>query len=633
MHMTKTESADSVIKPVLKWAGGKRQLLPELSKRLPPTFNQYIEPFFGGGALFFHLKPKNAVVADANDELINFYQVVANSPQALINAMKQHHNDADYFYVQRGIDRHGLSAVEAAARTLFLNKTCFNGLYRVNRRGEFNVPFANYANPTLCDSQALHSAANLLRHARILCDDYRQILIDHANANDVVFLDPPYHPVSKYSDFKRYTKTQFGEAEHIELARQVNELKDKGCHVVLTNSNSELVLDLYSQHTLDVIDSKRNINSNASKRRAKDVIVTVTPKRVFRVSSGENQYNNAETQLNKFPPTRFMGSKRKLLAPIREAVLAKPCESVLDLFAGSGVVSYMLKTHNKNVICNDYMAFSASLGKALIENNQETLDASKAQLLFEPNADTDRFVETTFQGLYFSHSDNQLIDTLRANIKCIDNEYQRAIATSALVRACFKKRPRGIFTYVGHRYDDGRKDLITPLSEHFLLAVDAINAAVFDNGHNNIASRQDALNTAYKPDVVYIDPPYYSAHSDNDYVRRYHFVEGIACDWQGVEMQWNTKTRKFKKYPTPFSSAKGTYAAFDKLFALYKNSRLIVSYSSNSKPELNEMIALLKKYKNKVDVTSIDHRYSFGNQHHKIDNNKNSVSEYVFVAD
>jgi len=624
-----TDVKDKAIRPVLKWAGGKRQLLPQLVARMPDSYGNYLEPFVGGGALFFHLQPRQAFIADANTELINLYRVIASHLDALIPELQQHKNDADYYYAQRARDVSTLTSVQAAARTLYLNRTCFNGLYRVNKKGQFNVPFGKYVNPTICDEKALSMASTLLKTAVIEAADYRLVLQQHATPNDFVFLDPPYHPVSKYSDFKRYTKEQFKEQDQIDLANEVEQLHDKGCHVMLTNSNSELILDLYKNFKIDVVAAKRNINSIATKRSGTDVIVTATPVKRYASSFLQVSY---QQQLGKYPSTRFMGSKSKLIQPIQQAIASQQCESVLDLFSGSGVVSYMLKACGKQVISNDYMAFSALIGKALIENNSITMSKEIAHSMLEANSASDQFVEQNFDGLYFTESENRLIDTIRANIKTLDNPYLNAIATSALVRACFKKRPRGIFTYVGHRYDDGRKDLNTSLADHFLHAVIALNDAVFDNGKNNTATRLDALKTQFTPDLVYIDPPYYSPHSDNEYVRRYHFVEGIACDWKDVQMQWETKTRKFKSYPTPFRTKKGTYEAFDQLFSRYRDSTMVVSYSSNSKPSKDEMLELLRSYKPNVDVLSVNHRYSFGNQRHKVQNNKNAVSEYIFIA-
>jgi len=635
----------STAKPVLKWAGGKRQLLPQLVARMPKQYNTFHEPFLGGGALYFHVQPERSVIADANPELINLYKVIANQLDPLIASLKKHKNESDYFYALRAKNAEALSTVEAASRTLYLNRTCFNGLYRVNKKGQFNVPFGKYANPNFCDEPTLRRAQQLLRRSTILCGDYKNVLQEHTQSGDFVFLDPPYYPISDSSDFKRYTKEQFREQDHIDLAHEVAQLQDKGCSVLLTNSNSDLVLDLYKDYKIDVIDTKRNINSRAKLRTGEDVIVSVEPKRHFpgtKIKPGSDTLNSTnienatvslDEQIAKFPSTRFMGSKSKLLPHLRKVIEAQQCHTVLDLFAGSGVVSYMLKAMGKEVHTNDYMAFSALLSKALIENNHIRLSKQDATALLDEHVLAEPFVQEHFAGLYFSDSENRLIDTIRANIKLLDNPYQQAVATSALVRACFKKRPRGIFTYVGQRYNDGRKDLKISLADHFLDAVDAINNAVFDNGQQNNSSRDDALKQPdFKPDLVYLDPPYYSPHSDNEYVRRYHFVEGIACDWRDVEMQWHTKTKKFKSYPTPFSTKSGTRDAFDQLFSLYKDSTIVLSYSSNSEPTQEELVAMLEKYKSNVEVVSVDHRYSFGNQRHKQADNNNKVSEYIFVA-
>ena len=191
----------------------------------------------------------------------------------------------------------------------------------------------------------------------------------------------------------------------------------------------------------------------------------------------------------------------------------------------------------------------------------------EARVLLVPNAESDRFVSETFKDLYYTDNENELIDTLRANIAAIKDPYKHAIAMTALIRACIKKRPRGIFAYIGQRYNDGRKDLQKTFTQQFLEAVEAVNAAVFDNGKKNVSKRGDAMDLKVEqPDLVYIDPPYYSPLSDNEYVRRYHFVECLARDWQGVEIQEHTQTKKFKSYPTPFYTRMGAADAFDRLF-------------------------------------------------------------------
>lgn len=335
-----------------------------------------------------------------------------------------------------------------------------------------------------------------------------------------------------------------------------------------------------------------------------------------------------EQQVDLFPATRYMGSKRKLLRYIWEASKELKFDSVIDLFSGSGIVSYMYKAHGKRVLSNDYMTMDFIMSKALIENNTVCLNDQEIDNLLQPVLN-DHFVEKTFKGLYFTDEENKFIDNLRTQIKLLDNPYKKAIAMEALIRTCMKKRPRGIFTYVGNRYNDGRKDLQMSFHDHFIRAVHQINDAVFDNGQENFAYHCDSMQFKEQADLVYIDPPYYTPKSDNAYVRRYHFVEGLARDWQGVEIQEKTKTKKFKSYPTPFDKRDTVYGAFEDIFSKYSNSILVVSYSSNSLPTLEEMVSLLKKYKKKVTVIPIDYRYSFGNRKTV---QRNEVKEYIFVG-
>lgn len=614
-------------KPILKWAGGKTQLLGELLPKVPKIFGKYIEPFFGGGALFFALQPQNAVIADSNPELINMYKQVAYSLDDVISILMKYENTSEMFYMVRSQEWDSLSGPEAAARTIYLNKTCYNGLYRVNRKGQFNVPFGKYKNPNICDIESLNKASAILKKATIICEDYKKVLSDYAQEGDFVFLDPPYLPVSEYADFKRYTKEQFYEKDHIELAKAIEELHDKGCSAILTNSNHPLVHTLYSNYPIEVIPTKRYISSSSSTRKGEDVIVTIKKKE-------ESALQELDKKVGLYPPTRFMGSKRKLLASIWAVASRFNFESVVDLFSGSGIVGYMFKAQGKQVITNDYMTMSAVFAKAMIENNSVTLPINEAEQLMIDQGKGDSFVQKTFKGLYFTDEENALIDILRGNIWAITDSYKQAIALAALIRACTKKRPRGIFTYTGNRYNDGRKDLQKTLAQHFIEAVEAINKAVFDNGKDNKAMNEDAIDLdleLVQPDLVYIDPPYYSPFSDNEYVRRYHFIEGLARDWKGVTIQDNTQTKKFKSYPTPFSSLKGTTDAFERLFKKYANSILLISYSSNSQPTKEEMIAILAKHKEHVEVVPIDYTYSFGNQN-DMNTNRNRVQEYLFVA-
>lgn len=627
---TDNSPLDLATRPLLKWAGGKTQLLPELLAKAPKKFGKYIEPFFGGGALYFALRPDGGVVADSNPELVNLYRSVAKSVEVVIERLRSCLNTEEAFYVMRALDWTKMDPADAAARTIFLNRTCFNGLYRVNKSGGFNVPFGRYKNPKILDEDALRAASVLLGKSTIVQGDYKTVLAEHAAPGDFVFLDPPYLPVSKFADFKRYTKEQFYEEDHRNLAQEVDRLQQIGCHVLLTNSNHPLVHELFAHCKMEVIQTKRYISCNGGNRKGEDVIVSAPPRARLNLKLVPPPL---AAQVFNYPSTRYMGSKAKLLTEIWGVASQFKFNQAVDLFAGSGVVGYMFKSHGKAVVSNDYMSFSNVFAKAMLENNTETLGADEAQELLLPRCKSDGFVEKTFAGLYFTDDENRLIDTLRANITNIKNPHVRAIAMSALIRACFKKRPRGIFTYVGHRYDDGRKDLAMSFKDQFIEAVGAINGAVFDNGKIHKAIHGDAMSANVgESGLVYIDPPYYSPLSDNEYVRRYHFVEGLARNWEGVEIQQHTLTKKFKSYPTPFSSRQGASDAFDVLFRRYKSSVLLVSYSSNSQPTLDEMVSLMSKHKSRVEVLPVDYKYSFGTHAHKVGANKNAVQEYLFIG-
>ena len=616
-------------KPILKWAGGKTQMLNDLLPKVPSCYGRYIEPFFGGGALFFALQPENAIIADSNPELINMYRQVANNVDDVISYLKKYENTSEMFYQVRSLDWNNLAPAEAAARTIYLNRTCFNGLYRVNRKGQFNVPYGKYVNPKICDEENLHAASKALQNAEIVCGDYLLVLEHYAQPGDFVFLDPPYLPISEYSDFKRYTKEQFYEEDHVELAKMVMRLHEMGCTIILTNSNHPLVHELYSPFKIDVIQTKRHISCNGNTRKGEDVVVTALPKRQSLIRLAPEPLPQ---QVSFYPPTRFMGSKSKLLSQIWAIASQFEFETAVDLFSGSGIVGYMFKSQGKSVISNDYMAMSATFTKAMIENSHVLLSEKEAKELLLKKKEPDHFVETTFKDLYYTDEENKLIDLLRTNIAEIKDPYKHAIAMTALIRACTKKRPRGIFTYTGNRYNDGRKDLQKSLEQQFMEAVDAVNKAVFDNGRECSSKHGDAMNLrTEKADLVYMDPPYYSPLSDNEYVRRYHFVEGLARDWKGVEIQEHTQTKKFKSYPTPFSTRKGAADAFDKLFKKFANSILIVSYSSNSLPTQDEMLEIMARYKKHVEVIPVDYKYSFGNQG-EAKTHRNSVQEYLFVG-
>jgi DNA adenine methylase len=343
------EKRTSDCRPLLKWAGGKTQMLSNILPIMPKNYGRFIEPFFGGGALFFSVKPSGGLIADSNPELVNLYSSVANDVDGVMGQLALYENTEDIYYALRALDWTNMPSAEAAARTIFLNRTCFNGLYRVNRKGQFNVPFGRYKNPKILDKESLRAASALLQDTTIICGDYKTVLRDHAQQNDFIFLDPPYLPVSAYADFKRYTKEQFYEEDHVELAAEVHRLHELGCHVILTNSNHPLVHEQYCKFKIEVVQTKRFISCNGKGRVGEDVIVTVPPKPQFNLRIVPAPLSEQALQ---YPPTRYMGSKNKLLTEIWAVASQFEFDTAIDLFSGSGAVGYMLKSHGKTVLSN-----------------------------------------------------------------------------------------------------------------------------------------------------------------------------------------------------------------------------------------------------------------------------------------
>jgi DNA adenine methylase len=620
----------SAARPILKWAGGKTQLLEELLARAPKSFDRYIEPFFGGGALFFALNPKKSIISDVNPEIMNLYQQVAANVDAVIRWLSSWENSEEVFYRLRALDWKSLVPVEAAARTIYLNKTCFNGLYRVNKKGEFNTPFGRYENPNIVNSSTLFAASTALSASELICGDFRKVLA-RAKENDFIFLDPPYIPVSESADFKRYTKDQFSIDDHVALAKEVSCLTEIGCHVLLTNSDNPLVFELYKDYSISTVDTKRFISCDGKKRTGRDTIVEPKePRKGVKVAVHSPEMSE---KVCDFPTTRYMGSKTKLLSEIWSVASRFEFDTVVDLFSGSGIVSYMFKCQNKRVLSNDHMAMAGVFTRALVENSNAKLDENEVRALLAPEGKIDDFVRSTFAGLYYNSDDEFMIDVLRTNIFQMENAHKRSVALAALIRACLKKRPRGIFTFTGARYDDGRVDLRTSITDHFSAAINTINAAIFENGRASKTTQIDALDVEIPSGaLVYMDPPYWSPLSDNEYVRRYHFVEGLARNWEGVEIQTHTTTKKFKSYKTPFKTRAGTVSAFETLLGKCSSNPVVISYSSNSEPNLPEMSQLIKRHKKNLDIVKVNHKYSFGNQKFEIAGSKNSVDEYLFVG-
>lgn len=263
------------IKPFLKWAGGKTQLLSHLHQYAPNQFNKYIEPFIGGGAMFFSLNAEHSLIADSNEELINTYLQLKHDVDSVIDHLRTFEHNEDFYYNIRAQDPTELEDSFRAARLIYLNKTCFNGLYRVNKKGQFNVPYGK-GNNNFLNEETLRNSNEFLQNTRIELGDYLSILQEHAEPNDFIFLDPPYYPVGKHSDFKRYTKEFFYHEDQIKLKEEFDRLVSLGCHVLLTNSDHEVILDLYSNYEIKIIETRRMISSNAKTRKGKDIIVLGT---------------------------------------------------------------------------------------------------------------------------------------------------------------------------------------------------------------------------------------------------------------------------------------------------------------------------------------------------------------------
>lgn len=268
--------------PIVKWAGGKTKLLPELTKRMPKTYEKYFEPFIGGAALFLALRPKRATIGDANQDLVCMYRSVAFNCDQVIDRLSEMRStyigakdrSVVYYGVRSKFNERAfpLGSPEHAATFIFLNKTCFNGLWRVNRKGQFNVPEGKYANPTIYTIADLTLAASALAKADIAWGGYEETAHD-VEKNDFVYFDPPYDPINKTSSFTTYTKDKFGDKEQAALATHATVLRERGAHVMLSNNDTPLIRKLYADWTIDVVQCTRPINSNGGKRGSVDEVI------------------------------------------------------------------------------------------------------------------------------------------------------------------------------------------------------------------------------------------------------------------------------------------------------------------------------------------------------------------------
>ena len=283
---------NKLVKPFIKWAGGKRQLLPEIKKRIPDDMSTYYEPFVGGGAVLFDLQPKKAIINDANEELVNVYEVIRDNVDGLIRELKHHKEtlmeyredenkeEKNYYYEVRAWDRKdnydSISDLKKAGRIIFLNKTCFNGLFRVNQSGEFNVPFGRYKNPAIVNEEVLRAVSHYLNNnnIRITNEDFEEAM-KGMRKQAFVYFDPPYHPISDSSSFTGYTVDGFDEKDQRRLKKLCDNLDERGCRFMLSNSSAPLIQELYEpNYEVEYIGANRSINSDGDKRgEVKEVLV------------------------------------------------------------------------------------------------------------------------------------------------------------------------------------------------------------------------------------------------------------------------------------------------------------------------------------------------------------------------
>ncbi|HIK29306.1 MAG: DNA adenine methylase [Oscillatoriaceae bacterium SKW80] len=278
--MTTSKSSNLFFpRPFLKWAGGKSQLITQYKPYFPETFKTYYEPFLGGGAIFFHLLPEKAILTDINPELINCYLCVKNQVEEVIELLETHqYNHAlspkDYYYKMRRLWGEG-TPVERAARLIYLNKTCYNGLYRENCQGKFNVPIGNYKSPKICNPELLRSVSVALKKAKIAVSSFENVLYSAKTSDDFVYFDPPYHPLSSTSNFTAYSRYNFNESKQIKLRDTFAELANRGVKVMLSNSDCLFIRELYKDFNIYEISATRAINSNGKKRgKISEILVT-----------------------------------------------------------------------------------------------------------------------------------------------------------------------------------------------------------------------------------------------------------------------------------------------------------------------------------------------------------------------
>jgi DNA adenine methylase/adenine-specific DNA-methyltransferase len=333
-------------------------------------------------------------------------------------------------------------------------------------------------------------------------------------------------------------------------------------------------------------------------------------------------------RLARYPRMRFMGSKHRLAPRLAGVFAALPPGPAVDAFSGSGVVAYTLKATGRPVLANDHLAFAAAFAQALVANDDVVLGEDDVARLLGPNRDGRDFIQRTFDGLYFPIADHAFLDAAWSHLDVMDPT-RRALAISALCLAAARKQPRGVFTVTTLRYDDGRRQLRTSLRDLFREAVADVNAAVAP-GPASGAACGEVLGV--DPDGValaYLDPPYAPPRDDTCYIKRYHFLEGLATYWRGQEIMWGTRSRKLVKRHTPFASKRTVRVALDRTFEHFHAATLVVSYGSNAALNVDELEALLRRHVARVDRIEVPHTYAFGTHGAA---RRRAATEYVLIG-
>ncbi|GAB40363.1 MULTISPECIES: DNA adenine methylase [Gordonia] len=356
-------------------------------------------------------------------------------------------------------------------------------------------------------------------------------------------------------------------------------------------------------------------------------------------SSGTRPVGSAEVvaRAQRFPRLRYMGSKYRLVPHLERTFAEIGGTTAVDAFSGSGVVSYLLKAQGFSVASNDFLNFPSIIARATVANSSVRLEPELIDEICGPPLDDRDFIRSTFDGLYFDAADRAFLDSAWSHIARLRG-YRRDLAISALVLSAARKQPRGVFTFTDStRYADGRRDLRMSLRDHFRLrAASEYNSTVFSNGRKHRSSCGDVFELDVTPlfdaapDLVYLDPPYAPPTDDNDYIKRYHFLEGLSVYWEGMSIMENTKTKKLPKRFTPFAYKRTIDDALVRTFEHFEDAGAIVlSYSSNALPGADRIVDLLGKVKPSVEVIAIDHRYSFGTHAAAT---RRDVSEYLFIG-